>query len=243
MTRWVRTLKQLLGLLFRFPHTLATRTIRNQTLRQKSSAMTFKTDQEKFWAGEFGNEYINRNQGEQLINSRVVLFGKILRAAPQVTSLVELGCNIGLNLQALNRINKNFELCGYEINKAAAQKAKDLNIGKIVDGTILDPLPTIAQYDISFTKGVLIHINPEELARVYENLFRLSKRYIVVCEYYNPSPVVVRYRGNEDRLFKRDFAGELMDKYDLKLVDYGFTYHRDNYFPQDDSTWFLLEKN
>jgi hypothetical protein len=28
--------------------------------------MTFKTEQEKFWAGEFGNEYINRNQGEQL---------------------------------------------------------------------------------------------------------------------------------------------------------------------------------
>jgi spore coat polysaccharide biosynthesis protein SpsF len=26
------------------------------------------------------------------------------------------------------------------------------------------------------------------------------------------------------------------------LVDYGFTYHRDNAFPMDDTTWFLLEK-
>ena len=34
-----------------------------------------------------------------------------------------------------------------------------------------------------------------------------------------------------------------MDKYpDLKLVDYGFRYHRDNMFPMDDSTWFILEK-
>jgi spore coat polysaccharide biosynthesis protein SpsF len=26
------------------------------------------------------------------------------------------------------------------------------------------------------------------------------------------------------------------------LVDYGFAYHRDPAFPQDDITWFLLEK-
>ena len=211
-------------------------------LLKEGKSMTFKTEQENFWAGEFGNDYINRNQGEELITSKSVLFGQILRAAPNVKSIVELGCNIGLNLQALNRINNNFELCGYEINKTAAQKSRDLHIADIVDGTILDAIPADKKYDVSFTKSVLIHINPDELHRVYDNLYNLSKKYIVVCEYYNPSPVVVKYRGNEDRLFKRDFAGELIDKYNLNLIDYGFTYHRDNYFPQDDSTWFLLEK-
>jgi pseudaminic acid biosynthesis-associated methylase len=204
--------------------------------------MKFETEQESFWAGDFGNNYIQRNQGEELITSNSVLFGHILRSTSNVKSIVELGCNIGLNLQSLNRINNNFELCGYEINKTAAQIARDLHIAKIVDGTILDVIETDTKYDISFTKGVLIHINPEKLHRVYENLYNLSKKYIVVCEYYNPNPVVVKYRGNEDKLFKRDFAGELIDKYNLKLLDYGFTYHRDNYFPQDDSTWFLLEK-
>jgi spore coat polysaccharide biosynthesis protein SpsF len=44
-------------------------------------------------------------------------------------------------------------------------------------------------------------------------------------------------------LFKRDFAGEMMDRYpDLKLLDYGFVYHRDPAFPDDDITWFLMEK-
>lgn len=56
-------------------------------------------------------------------------------------------------------------------------------------------------------------------------------------------PVVVSYRGHEDRLFKRDFAGEMLDRYpDLELVDYGFVYHRDPNFPQDDPNWFLLRK-
>jgi spore coat polysaccharide biosynthesis protein SpsF len=93
-------------------------------------------------------------------------------------------------------------------------------------------------------KGVLIHINPEALQRVYQNLYDASLKYICVCEYYNTVPVTVNYRGYADRLFKRDFAGELMDKFpDLKLVDYGFVWKRDNNFPLvDDITWFLLEK-
>jgi len=204
--------------------------------------MAYKTEQEIFWAGKFGDDYITRNQGEQSINANIALFARMLKAAPNIKSFIELGCNIGLNLQALNRINDKFALCGYEINKAAAQKALDLNIASVVNRTILDELPSDSKYDVSFTKGVLIHINPDALHKVYDNLYRLSKKYIIVCEYYNPSPVVVKYRGNEERLFKRDFAGELMDKYNLRLIDYGFTYYRDNYFPQDDMTWFLLEK-
>ena len=65
----------------------------------------------------------------------------------------------------------------------------------------------------------------------------------MISEYYSPNPVSVNYRGNEDVLFKRDFAGEMMDMYnDLKLVNYGFVYHRDDFFPGDDANWFLLEK-
>ena len=204
--------------------------------------MSFKTSQENFWAGEFGDDYINRNSNEEFITSNSILFGQILKSAPNVKSIVELGCNIGLNLLALNRINNNFELCGFEINKTAAQKARELKIANVFDGTVLDVLPAEKKYDVSFTKGVLIHINPDELDMVYRNLYSLSKRYIIVCEYYNPSPVMIKYRGNEDRLFKRDFAGELIDTYNLNLIDYGFVYHRDNYSPQDDITWFLLEK-
>ena len=43
---------------------------------------------------------------------------------------------------------------------------------------------------------------------------------------------------------KRDFAGEMMDRHpELQLVEYGFVYKRDPNFPQNDVTWFLMEKN
>ena len=92
-----------------------------------------------------------------------------------------------------------------------------------------------------FTKGVLIHISPDALAQVYDT--DVCSEYICVMEYYNPHPVAIKYRGHENKLFKRDFCAEIMEKFpDLSLVDYGFIYRRDNNFPDDDLTWFLLEK-
>jgi hypothetical protein len=66
---------------------------------------------------------------------------------------------------------------------------------------------------------------------------------MLIAEYYSPVPIEISYRGHEQRLFKRDFAGELLGTFpDLRLVDYGFSYRNDPVAPQDDITWFLLEK-
>jgi spore coat polysaccharide biosynthesis protein SpsF len=93
-------------------------------------------------------------------------------------------------------------------------------------------------------KGVLIHLNPDVLDQVYDLIVKASARYICVAEYYNPTPVAISYRGHADRLFKRDFAGELLAKHpSVQLIDYGFAYHGDPNFPQDDLTWFLMEKS
>lgn len=72
---------------------------------------------------------------------------------------------------------------------------------------------------------------------------KLSNKYILIAEYYSKDVREIKYRGNDDKLFKRDFCGELMTKFtDLKLIDYGFVYYRDQSFPLDDVNWFLLEK-
>jgi spore coat polysaccharide biosynthesis protein SpsF len=44
----------------------------------------FKTDQEAFWAGDFGTEYINRNQSAQLLASNLNLFSKVLSQTEMV---------------------------------------------------------------------------------------------------------------------------------------------------------------
>ena len=202
--------------------------------------MIFKTEQEKFWAGDFGSKYIERNNSELLLNSKVAMYARMLQAANNVNS-IRLGCNIGLNLVAIKRLMPAIKLSGYEINEKAAKQAAEFNVAEITQSSIFDNIKD-SKVDLTFTDGVLIHINPDYLDNVYRNLVNGSNRYVLVAEYYNPVPIKITYRGHKDRLFKRDFAGDLIDNYDLKLVSYGFIYKRDNLAPQDDITWFLLEK-
>ena len=215
----------------------------NNSTKRNIMMNSFKTQQEEFWVGEFGNEYSDRNVGEGWIASNTALFSKILTHCHPAGSLIEFGANIGLNLRAIRSLLPSIELSAIEINAQAVGQLHDwAEVGHVFHMSILDFVPQ-RTWDISLIKGVLIHINPNELQGVYEKLYQSSNRYIIVAEYYNPSPVEVRYRGHEGKLFKRDFAGELIDKYpDLRLVDYGFVWRRDPHFPQDDMTWFLLEK-
>ncbi len=202
----------------------------------------YKTEQEKFWAGEFGDEYSERNRGAHIVASKTALYSRLC-AHLTVTSVLELGCNIGLNLQALRWLLPSASLTGVEINEKAAAKARDIPNVQIHHGSIFEFKPDRV-WDLVFTSGVLIHINPDELPRVYDLMYKASGRYIAMIEYYNPKPVEVNYRGHSGKLFKRDFAGEFMDAHpDVRLVNYGFLYHRDPVFPDDDSTWFLMEKS
>lgn len=205
--------------------------------------MTFKTEQEAFWAGKFGDHYIERNKGANLLASNLDFFSKSLRATRDIKTCIEFGANIGMNLKAIQLLYPKINASGIEINTTAAQQLGEVIAqDKIYNTSIMNFEPSHS-YDLTLIKGVLIHINPEELPQVYDKLFASCGHYLLVAEYYNPAPVTIPYRGHTERLFKRDFAGEIMERHtQLQLLDYGFIYRRDPNFPQDDITWFLMEK-
>ena len=156
---------------------------------------------------------------------------------------MELGANIGANSVALKNLYPDINIQGVEINSLAFKKLAKVLGKKNSFNQSIESFNGKKKYDLVFTKGVLIHINPENLEKIYEKMFKLSKKYILIIEYFNPKPVSNEYRGHNEKLFKRDFAGEILKKYNsLRLIDYGFSYHGDYSFPQDDLTWFLLEK-
>lgn len=209
--------------------------------------MGYKTEQEIFWSGEFGDQYIERNACTQgFVAPAIGLYAKILSKTAGIQSVIEFGSNVGINLKAIKTLLPAVNTAAIEINhKAVEALKKDVffdNGLEVFETSILDYEP-IKTYHLVLISGVLIHVNPDELQSVYDKLYRSCSKYICICEYYNPTPVEIPYRGHGGKLFKRDFAGEFLDKYpDCKLVDYGFQYHRDPVFPRDDGTWFLLEK-
>jgi pseudaminic acid biosynthesis-associated methylase len=205
--------------------------------------MKYKTDQEGFWAGEFGEDYIDRNKGENLLASNLNFFSNALEKTHGIKSCVEFGANIGMNLKALKLLYPNLNVSGIEINtKAYKALSKITGVENAFNESIFN-IEMPKKFDLTLIKGVLIHINPDMLHNVYEKLYEMSSNYILIAEYYNPSPVTISYRGHDNKLFKRDFAGEFLDKYpDTSLIDYRFVYRRDPNFPQDDITWFLIKK-
>ncbi|HOW96246.1 MAG TPA: pseudaminic acid biosynthesis-associated methylase [Kiritimatiellia bacterium] len=209
--------------------------------QKKKKTRRARTEQEAFWAGTFGDDYIGRNRSDQLLAGNLALFSRILARARDVGSVIELGANIGMNLKALRALRPGAACTGVEINAKAAREMAAIPGVKAVRASLFDYEPK--PHDLAFTKGVLIHLNPEMLPLAYDRLARAGRRYVAIIEYYNPAPVEVPYRGHSGRLFKRDFAGEFMERHPaFRLVDYGFVYRRDPVFPQDDLTWFLMER-
>ncbi len=200
------------------------------------------TRQEQVWAGEFGDAYVDRNRRLDQLAGKRHLFARILARTRGVGSVLELGANIGLNLVAIGELLPGARLAGVEINPKAHAELARLPRVEAHLASLFDFVPE-APFDLAFTAGVLIHLAPERLEEAYARLHGASCRYLLLVEYYNPTPVEVPYRGERELLFKRDFAGEMMDRFgDLALVDYGFVWRRDPVFPLDDLTWFLLEK-
>ena len=201
----------------------------------------FHTPQEEFWAGEFGDAYISRNESENLLSSNIALFAEVLSSLDKVpSSILEIGANIGMNIKAMQKLLPSASFTGVEINKQACEVLSETGC-EVIHSSIVDAV-TSKSYELVFSKGVLIHLMPDQLIPTYKKMYEWSDRLILIAEYYNPTPVSIPYRGNSDRLFKRDFAGEFLDLFpDVVLRDYGFAYHRGTY-PQDDINWFLLEK-
>jgi pseudaminic acid biosynthesis-associated methylase len=197
------------------------------------------------WRGDFGDDYVERNRPTPaLVDIMERAFRRVLeQAEPAPASILEVGCNIGINLRALQRF-AGAELFAAEPNAKA--RARVIEDGVLDDRHLCDAwgsnLPHAdASIDLVFTAGVLIHIPESHLIDTVREIHRVSRRFIACLEYFSRDPISLRYRGHDDMLFKRDFGGLYLDMFpDLKIVDDGFFWRRST--GADDLTWCLLEK-
>ena len=199
-----------------------------------------KAQQTAFWEGNFGDSYSDRNVIAS--SDRTSFFARILQRTYGVSSICELGANRGHNLQAIGSLSPNFSLTGVDINAGVVAEMKADSRIDAHCCAIQDYSPGVA-FDLVFVSGVLIHVAPDDLPVIYRKLFELSQRYVLMNEYFNPTPVEIPYRGHQDRLYKRDFGGEFWDLHQdrVRLVDYGFLWKRCE--PAwDNTTWWLFEK-
>lgn len=198
-------------------------------------------DTDRFWAGDFGNAYTDRNKINP--DDAQLFFANALAIVDHdIKSVIEFGANKGHNLQALRAEYPGIETTGVEINLQASEILLE-HADNVLVTSFLDISPTMAlKADLVLTKGVLIHIDPTNLYLAYRVIAQCAKRYVLMAEYFCPTPRPIRYRSFDGKLWARDFAGEFLDQNtDFELRDYGFVYDRDPH-PQDNLHWFLMER-
>ena len=98
----------------------------------------FKTEQEAFWAGEFGDKYISRNSEKELLAAKISLWSKILQKGKTIENCLEFGPNIGMNLKALGILFPHMDMYGVEINKNAAEECGKLERTTVYNESILE---------------------------------------------------------------------------------------------------------
>ena len=140
----------------------------------------YKTEQEEFWAGTFGTEYILRNQGDDLLASNLNFFSKTLSQARGIENCIEFGANIGMNLRSLKLLYPRLEMHAIEINKEAVKELTSVIPEELIYNQSLLDFDADRVWDLVLIKGVLIHINPHVLSRVYEKLYHACGRYLLV---------------------------------------------------------------
>lgn len=203
------------------------------------------------WRGKFGDEYVTRNPiTDDAIKAREMFMHLVLhtiyvenKEIPK--DILEIGCGSGLNLIALNSLYKtagrplNLNAC--EPNEKAREivKHQDIKVN-LTDDDIFNLSFDINSQDLVFTSGVLIHVNPDRLQEAIFEIYKSTKKYILIAEYFAPSCEEITYQDKKQMLWRNDFGKIFMDSFPLRVISYGFLWKPVTML--DNITWWLFQK-
>jgi len=208
------------------------------------------TEEMEKWSGNFGREYTDRNalslsETELLYKdnygiTRTEMNSRFIDNLDRAIRVLEVGSNIGNQLLCLQQ--SGFEnLYGIELQSYAVELSKSRTTGiNIIQGSAFDIPFKNSFFDLVFTSGLLIHISPDDISRVLDEMYRCTRRYIWCFEYYSDVCTQIEYRDHANLLWKANFSKLFLERFtSLRLVkEEHFKYQKNN----NVDTMFLLKK-
>lgn len=191
--------------------------------------MNRSTKQIQEWISNFGKDYTDRNDlslqemevlyKERYGITRTEMNSKFIGDFDRDIKVLEIGSNIGNQLLCLQKMGFR-NLYSIELQPYAVELSKSRTKGiNIIQGSAFDISFKDEFFDLVFTSGLLIHIAPEDIATVLNEIYRCTKQYIWCFEYYSEVYTQINYRGHDNLLWKADFCELFLKRFDnLKLV-------------------------
>lgn len=179
------------------------------------------TIQEQEWCGKIGADYTDRStlSVEELDSLYLRLLGitradlnqQFLGRLPRSLQILEVGCNIGMQLRHLQNLGfwnlQGIELQQYALDRLCVEKVETRQ-GSATDLPYLDK-----SFDLVLTSGVLIHIHPDNLSRALSEIERCTRRYIWGFEYFSEVLQEITWRKWEDMLWSADYATLFLNQF------------------------------
>jgi len=156
------------------------------------------------WQGRFGDDYSKRNDYDPKL--RLEAFKALIPNG--VRSVLEVGCNIGNNLETISALGIP-TVVGIEPNVKAARIGKERGRTIIIGEALNLPIEG-STYDLVFTAGVLMHI--PDYRDAMREIWRVTRKYALAIEYMGDGESIT-YHGNDDMLWRRKgyvYPGELI---------------------------------
>ena len=192
--------------------------------------------QREFWEGTFGDSYIDRNDSLDTINTnyknetRVTveeIFNEFFEKIDRKSRILELGCNIGVNLGILKKMGF-CDLHGLEINKKAVEIARSKNPDITFIHSSIEEYDNNEQFDLVYTAGVLIHINPKALNQIIQKIISLTNKYVFGFENYADKLVTINYRDNPNTCWKQNFSNLYLQTGKINIIKERKIFYKDS---------------
>ena len=145
-----------------------------------------------YWKNPSETNLPERYLDNESTRLRTLYLQKKIRSAirKKSSSILELGCNVGRNLNALHELGYT-NLAGVELNQEALALMSDnypalYNTAFLKNSTIEDYLRNCSDkcYDVIVSLATLMHIHPDSES-VFDDIRRVAQRAIITIEYEN----------------------------------------------------------
>lgn len=177
--------------------------------------------QEEFWSGDDGRTYMIKNRVEEgRLEDRAAFFD-LFYEFPRDLPILEVGCNVGINLSILRKMGFT-NLSGIDIYSSAISVGEKFVPGAhFAVGSILELPYADEEFGAVFSSGVLIHQDPTgPLTTAMEEMLRCSSQYILgfedYAETFESPPCYGRndlyWRGPYNKMWKSPDYGLQLEK-------------------------------
>ena len=166
------------------------------------------------WAGEFGDEYMERNNPDDLYDLRHQFWREIEKKyAPK--RVLEVGCNAGHNLSCFLMASTY----GIDVNiKALSDGRRRDTLINIIEGEADDIPFKDGYFDFVFSCGLLIHLDAETLRKCQAEIVRVASKYVCSIEYEAGREKKIEYRDKVG-LWKRPYGKLYTKRFGLEIIE------------------------